>query len=151
MATQRERPQPTPNPSKMQQSEIGLRAHRDHDQTEGGHTPRERPGADRGAQPSQSNPSTRVPADATLQAALSWSQPDPRTRGRERGQPRGGGTVVGRHPPRRSHLPSPPTWPAAAARIGAPGSQTGGRRSRGPKTPGELGRRGPCRVLSAAR
>nr|XP_020739523.1 dnaJ homolog subfamily A member 4 isoform X2 [Odocoileus virginianus texanus] len=49
-------PVPTPNPSKMQQYEAGLRAHPSHDQTEDGHTPRERPGGERGAQPSQSNP-----------------------------------------------------------------------------------------------
>uniref|UniRef100_A0A8C6FTN3 DnaJ heat shock protein family (Hsp40) member A4 n=1 Tax=Moschus moschiferus TaxID=68415 RepID=A0A8C6FTN3_MOSMO len=49
-------PLPTPNPSKMQQYEAGLRAHPSRDQTEDGHTPRERPGGERGAQPSQSNP-----------------------------------------------------------------------------------------------
>lgn len=50
-------PLPTPNPSKTQQSEACLRAHPGHNQTEGGHTPRERPGGDSRAQPSQPNPS----------------------------------------------------------------------------------------------
>ncbi|KAB1257255.1 DnaJ-like protein subfamily A member 4 [Camelus dromedarius] len=50
-------PLPTPNPSKMQLSETDPKGHPGHDKTEEGHTPREKPGGDRGAQPSQSNPS----------------------------------------------------------------------------------------------
>lgn len=93
-----------------------------------------------GRSPPSPTPRGRVPADAALQATRSSSQPDPRTQGRERGRPRGGGTVVGRRPPRRSRLPSPPTWPGAAVRTGVPGSRTRGRRSRRPRL-GELGTR----------
>lgn len=133
----RREPPPTQNPSKMQQYEAGLRAHPSHDQTEDGHTPRERPGGERGAQPSQSNPlgqgsRERCPSGhPILEPARST---DPR---KGKGRPRVGGTAVGRRPPRRSRLPNTPTWPGAAVSTGAPESQTGGRRSRQPRIPGE--------------
>lgn len=90
-----------------------------------------------GRSPPSPTPWGRVPANAALQATRSSSRPDPRTRGRERGRPRVGGTAVGRRPPRRSRLPNTRTWPGAAVSTGAPESQTGGRRSRRPRIPGE--------------